>query len=492
MSCDFTKAPVFKSIKEKSSSRKGITLYFFPALIPLAPLIPMLLAAVGGSAAVFQLFKKQWRRVTVFVCALSFALAAGVYWWQYLDKPLRGEGSRLRLTNSLPKHQVIQENVLSWLNSASPGTINLNSAGLIIKKLWSRPLASSGLSTPSVAGDLILLGTHGSEVLAFDRFSGKQVWKLEKREPVFATPLISGKQAYFGEGLHLAVTAGLTAVSFPEGKPLWERQFLGHVETPPLVRDDLHRMWMGGGPTGLWCLDPRDGAVIWRRDIGHIDSTPLLVDGTIFSASQPDLKVKRSVLFAMDRNTGETKWQKELEGQPWGSSSIDPNDPDIILITTSIGRLQPREPGDRGWSFAISKRDGKIKWSSEFPSMILMLSPTLKSEGLVYHAVKSGDLVAQRTQDGSIAWKKKLESDIYAPTTLYEGPIPLLFTISIAGTLYIHDARSGVELQQLKFDKDGTSSVAIKDNIFYVATPKQLVAYEMSAKLPIPTQEIQR
>jgi outer membrane protein assembly factor BamB len=210
-----------------------------------------------------------------------------------------------------------------------------------------------------------------------------------------------------------------------------------------------------------------------------MDSTPLLAGELLIASAQPQETVLESVLYALDAKTGQVQWQVPLPGQPWGNPALDPTSNDI-LVTTAIGQLGPVSPEDRGWSHRISfsSTQAKLKWSIPLSGMPLMRSPALEKAGLVFHILKTGELVALHTADGSLAWKKTLGGEVHASPTLVNSKSgPNLVIETLSGTLSVRDAINGDEVKKLEIPANGTSSPVFDESILYIATPGTLGAY---------------
>ncbi|MEZ0224882.1 MAG: PQQ-binding-like beta-propeller repeat protein [Alphaproteobacteria bacterium] len=442
-------------------------LHIFPALIPLIELIPWLLGLAGAAATVtpFAIWRRHKKPLLIFAAA-CFVVALGVVAWKKAHIPTDEEGSRLLAAEDWPKF-----NALSSLPAGGVADKQYND----FAPVWTAPLKNEPLAGPIVAGDLLLLGTFSATLDAISRIDGKPVWSIKKHEPVFTNPAVLKHAGYVGEGLHTAVSAGITAFSLPEGKILWERQFLSHVESSPLVHEDEHRLWTGAGDQSLWCLDTRDGSAVWRRKIGHIDSTPLIAGGTLFVTSWPDTKVKQAKLFALDPANGDEKWSAELAGGIMGSPQ--PGPAATVLVTTANGQVGPQVATDKGWAHAISA-DGKLLWTVELPGISLPEPSVLAEKELVIHTLKTGQIVALHVKDGTTAWTVTLGKQFDAPAVLRaDTNPPLLAAVTTDGAVSILDAEGGTEIRRFNVKQGGYAPPVFDGDILYVTTPRDITAY---------------
>lgn len=444
----------------------GGRLFIFPALIPMVELIPWLLGLVGAAASVTSLaFWRQHKKHALIFALFCFLSAGAVWGWKKAHIPTDEEGSRLMAQADWPKLAPL----------APPPSFVPEKQYEAFTALWSAPLKNEPLAGPTVAGNLLLLGTFAATVDAISKADGKAVWSIQKHEPVFTNPVVAGNHVYAGEGLHTAVAAGLTAFALPDGKVLWERQFLSHVESPPLVHEAEHRLWTGAGDESLWCLDTRDGHVLWRQKVGHIDATPLLVKGTLYVTAWPDAKVHTTNLVALDPDTGAVKWSAPLKGDIMGSPQEGPDGD--LLVTTAIGQVGPLTPTDKGWAHAVSA-DGKLLWTVELPTIALPEPAVLMDKGLMILTLKTGQILALHAKDGTVAWNVTLGKAFDAPATLRaESNPPLLAAVTSEGHVALLDAEDGTQVRAFDVKQGGYVAPLFDGDILYVTTPREIIAY---------------
>jgi outer membrane protein assembly factor BamB len=453
-----------------------VQLSIFPALIPMAELLPWLLSAVGAAAGLTSLLKasaflRARRRQLLGLALGCFAAAAGFYAWQQAQLPPAEEGSVL-------------EAAADWPKLTRSGTLPASPAGKTVHAdfapLWTAPTKNEALSTPVVAGDLLLTGTFAATVEARARDGGALLWTLQKHESVFTNVVALKDRAFVGEGVHTSLSSALTAFALPGGEVLWERKFRSHVESPPLVSEKDNRLWTGAGDESLWCLNLDDGRTLWRAKIGHVDSTPLLSGGLLFTEAWPDSKRHVTKLVALDPATGKTAWDADLEGDIMGSPLDGPDG--TILADTAIGQLGPKVATDRGWAHAVA-RDGKPLWSTVLPGLPLPESSVLNRPAaaggtLVIHTLKTGSLLAQRAKDGTTAWQASVGKEFDAPATLLPGSTPpLLAAVTAEGVVAILDAGTGAELRRFNVVQGGYASPVFDGDLLYITMPRSITAY---------------
>jgi outer membrane protein assembly factor BamB len=438
-------------------------LYFFPALLPLAPLLPALLAALSAIAGGLRVLKR--RKGLSVAAALLLVAAAATLAWQRARLPSQAEGSRLTPVEALPRPTPLTDDRAQQERARH---------GALFER-WSRLNVHRALSAAAVGEDLLVVGTMDGDLLALSRRSGQGRWSLKKAEPILSSAAALGGTLFVGEGLHTAVRSGLTAIEAQSGKVLWQREFLGHIESAPAVDAARGRVYTVSGPQGLWALDARDGSVRWHARLGHVDSTPLLDGQSLWVAAQPEDGKKQSLLHELDPDSGRSRASIVLPGQPWGDLR---SEGDLLLLTTAVGQIGPAEPGDRGWSHAFSLKDRKLAWSVALETMPLTQSASSRELGLVFHTLKNGKVVALSLRDGRGAWTYDLQAPCLAPPTLIPAR-NLLAAVAQNGALVVLDARTGRLIARTEAGTDTTAAPVSLADWLWVASSESTVAWEL-------------
>lgn len=443
------------------------TLFFFPALLPLASVLPWLLTLVGTLAGLVQKFKISGNKLLKWLMISCFLVAAVGFIWIFFNKP--DSNSRLTPADKLPR---LETNKIA-LQSSPVFQSQVDFSKL--KETWSILSAKRLFSNLAASKDLLLVGSQEGTVDALSTLTGQTIWTIHKSQPILAAAAITKTRAYLGEGLHTSITSALTAVSLPDGRPIWQREFLGHIETPPAVLENQNQLWLGTGPSGLWSLNSTNGKVIWRKNLGHVDSTPLLIQDSMIVPAQKDEKVLETTLFSLSPQDGQEKWSRKVPGQPWGTPLLALNQ---ILFTTGIGQIGLQQESDRGWSHSADL-NGNILWSTELSGMPLPKSSVWEEKHMVFHTLKNGELIALNIFNGKTVWSKKLGDEFRASAELVlESAQPVIIALLFDGKLSIRNALTGEEFQQLDGGPASTSSPTFSNGRLFITSPSGISAYQ--------------
>ncbi|MFI0451885.1 PQQ-binding-like beta-propeller repeat protein [Actinomadura sp. 6N118] len=226
------------------------------------------------------------------------------------------------------------ESKITWTPLVTGDAVyTVNSAGVIYaldgargEPRWSQRLPAGAASIPVVAGGVVLLavdpgGTYGQgqAMVALDAGTGQQLWDDPHRG-------FWGAAAADRHGRVFVVDAGprgavLRAVDAATGATLWRadveewekhrgaRDHIFSINTPVCVTGQ--RVLVHISTSVCYCLDGRDGTVVWRTAHGsHYNSysAPAVHDGVVY------LGTGDGGLVCLDADTGNIRYQGR---PPW-------------------------------------------------------------------------------------------------------------------------------------------------------------------------------
>lgn len=168
------------------------------------------------------------------------------------------------------------------------------------RELWSTvpDLEGAVADTPTLAGDLLLVGSFASKLVALEADSGRIRWEYDTEDWVWGAPAVNSGVAYFGD-----LSGQLHAVSLEGGTELWTASLGGQIAASPAVDGDLLFVPSETGHLSVRRLDSGDPA--WQATSeGQLLTDPLLVDGTLLVASNGG----EALLLAFDAESGARRW----------------------------------------------------------------------------------------------------------------------------------------------------------------------------------------
>lgn len=312
---------------------------------------------------------------------------------------------------------------------------------------WQTPIPGLSHASPIVWGDRVYVATAVSA-------SGKADLKVGLYGDITAANDNSSHQWR------------LLALDKATGKILWN--VLGHESQPKVARHtkathcnstpatDGQRIVAIFGSEGLFCFDAKDGKLLWKKDLGPMDSgyfqmpasqwgfasSPIIHNGKVVVLCDVQ---KGSFLATFDLADGKEVWRTERKDVPTWSTPA---------IVSAAGRVQIAVNGwhhTGGYDFATGKELWKLDGGGDIPV------PTPLSKGdLIFFTSAHGrsapmrairaDAVGDITPDNSewkhpsIAWNHDRRGN-YMQTPILVGH--LLYGSRDNGQLTCFDARTG-------------------------------------------------
>lgn len=239
------------------------------------------------------------------------------------------------------------------------------------------PLTNGVIAEMVVTNELIYVPYRQQDVVALDRETYAEVWKVDTLEGVWATPLLHEGVLYFG-----SIDHKLYAVDAQNGTAIWSEpvDLDGAIASTPLIHDGF--LYVGGYSHKMYQIS-LDGEIVSEYEGANwIWGTPVVVDDVLYYtdlsgyvyALNPDglteiwaerpasrgirpapLVTERYVIVSsrdgsvywLDRQTGSTIQQAEVDGTPELLSDIlylpaeeEQGRPGLVLVASAdTGRM---------------------------------------------------------------------------------------------------------------------------------------------------------
>ncbi len=394
---------------------------------------------------------------------------------------------------------------------------------------WRTPLRGLGVSSPIVAGDLVILtsqigrgplrpGGHptlvrgdpdpdgerpiGGErvsgegqdvtflVTAFSRVDGSVVW--EHRVPADGdasdvhqkSNLANASPASDGERVYAWFATGQLVALDTDGSVVWERHLArdygpfeivwGHSSSPLVYHDLLLLQCDHESGAYLLALDRKTGVERWKveRGVGlRSFSTPTVVAGP----KGDELIVNASErLDAYDPSTGEWLWHAGDRNQfPVPAAT---HDGDGTLYTSRGHRAGPYMAirlGGRG-----DVGETHVAW--QVPTGAPYISSVLYYDGVIYMANGNGIVTAVDAESGQRVWQDRL-GGVYSASPL-AGDGKVYFFSETGETLVLKAGRRLEVLARNDLGEHVVSSPAVSDGQIFIRTDESLMAVGTSSR----------
>jgi outer membrane protein assembly factor BamB len=167
----------------------------------------------------------------------------------------------------------------------------------------------------------------------------------------------------------------------------------------------------------LVAVDARTGRIRWRLATAPTESSPLLVDRTLYFGAW-DGRVS-----AVDLRTHRVRWSFDTGDKVKGGPAFDAG---AVYVGSYSGRF-----------YALDAGTGRVRWSA--PIGATYATPAV-ADGRVYVGTVDGRIVALDERTGRVLWSRQTGSYVYAAAAVWRGTV---YVGSYDHNLYALDAATG-------------------------------------------------
>jgi outer membrane protein assembly factor BamB len=342
-----------------------------------------------------------------------------------------------------------------YLESFAPAAIALDRrTGRV---LWRTPLPNLAMTTPIVAGGLVVVGTGRDEVgldtgnrLVWSRPQGDEIAALEARTGAirwtYKTPgedMPSPALVHLGNREAIVFANGddhVRALDLQTGRLLWSTAVQGvSTMASATVVDGLVYVLAGLSaashqPDRLYAVRAANGIVAWRAPFGNADVSPTVAGGTLFvedaeTISAPADRNAFNDVEAIDANTGRLRWRYTSEA---GFLTTVGTSEEAIAGVVDRGVLFQSLPAARRFA-AFDASDGVVLWS--VPTVAAVKMSAVVANGRVYVGDTSGVLYTLSEGTGHVLSERG-----------FSGPFSCSSPLIVGSTLYVADGATLVAL----------------------------------------------
>lgn len=335
-------------------------------------------------------------------------------------------------------------------------------------------------------------------------------WKVPLPGPGASSPIVFGDRiyitAYSGffvpgeEGSKENLTRHLLALKRTDGSLIWEQKVAAKLPEEDRIRDhgfaastpaaDASGVIVFYGKTGVIAFN-HEGNEVWRRDVGDkthgwgSSASPVIHNDLVYI----NASVESESLFALDRKTGEVKWQQKKIRESWNTP---------VIVKAASGR-EELVVAVQGKVLAFHPETGEPLWNCDTDIGWYMVPSVVAADGVVYclggrsgnaalavRAGGSGDVT-----DSHRLWTSIKGSNVTSPVYLDKH---LYWMHEQRGVAYCAKVETGEVTYEERLERAGqvyASALLAEGKIYYLtrdgkvfviaATPgfKQLATNEM-------------
>jgi outer membrane protein assembly factor BamB len=314
---------------------------------------------------------------------------------------------------------------------------------------------------PLVMHDTVFVNYRKKQTFAFNAMTGAMLWQSEPylqdiaNAPLGNISATGGGPVYYNGNIYATSGPGVVCLNSSNGKIIWKYTNGDGFQTTPVV--DNNKIFVGSGndygylPKSYYtALDAASGDTLWTRPFGaYTTECPIVCNGLLVFVDD------KSQVYAVDENTGNTVWKKDLSvsynNLPTMSPLMHYNN---IIIGYENGKI-----------YGLSSATGNIVW--QLPAKGYPYFEAGISHDTLFVAQTVGDynheneqLMAVRVTSGTVLWQKidsSNSSSLYFPI-IAAGKIYLPGSVPDEG-LAIYDATNGNLLWQTRHSNLGAIEV---------------------------------
>jgi len=346
--------------------------------------------------------------------------------------------------------------------------------------IWKTEVPGRGHSSPIVVRDRIFLTTADEvqkthSVLAFDRKSGKQLWKTDISENGFpaknhpknteATPSIASDGESLFVCFHQKGTCEAAALDF-DGKKIWHETVApydpktyeyGYAPSPTLYRNTVIISTEFDGESGIAALDSQTGKRVWKtsRKNSLSFSTPVIAH----VAGKDQLLISgQSEVTSYDPSSGARLWS--ASGTTAATCGTMVWDGDTVFASGGYPKAE---------TIAVrADGSGKVLWKN---AQKCYEQSMLAHDGYVYALTDGGVYFCWRAKDGKEMWKHRLKGPVSSSPVFAGGHI---YQSNELGTHYVLKPNPAkyTQVAANQLGDESFPSPAIVGNQIFIRTAK--------------------
>jgi outer membrane protein assembly factor BamB len=314
------------------------------------------------------------------------------------------------------------------------------------------------VSSPGIYKNYLIFGdgmhqTNGAMLYCLEESAGAPVW----RHPVpgdlvhlEGSPSISGGKAYIGGG-----AAGVMCIDIDKAT------IDGKSHDLPTLQKIMAASWkdlqakyeiekkkdpMFAMPPSEDNLPKADPKRVWQQgqDKWHVDAPVAAVGDKVLAASAylDKEQVGDRALFCLDAKDGKVLWRAPLKLNPWGGPSVLG---DTVVVTGgSISMDYNSLKGAKGFIAGYNLKDGSLKWHKDITGGVLACAALSGNSAVV--GATDGKIRAFDVGTGERQWIYDAKMPMFAPVAIAKD---VVYAGDLKGVIHAIDMKTGAEAWKL-------------------------------------------
>jgi len=263
--------------------------------------------------------------------------------------------------------------------------------------------------------------------------------------------------------------------------------------TPLLDGNDVYVSFAGGNDYSILCYSLLNGDVKWRRDVGYIQTSPIMYKDNIYTGALNGRFYKFS-------KAGRIEWRFKA-GSPVHSTCAISDDKAVFGDDNGYINCVGTKEGRSLWKFktgesvmaapliynnkvfagsydsnyyCLDLNSGKKLWSVNTETKLFTGSALFNDSDVIFGGI-DGNLYCLNISDGSVKWKFHTEG-VITSTPLTSGKY--VYFTSYDRNVYCVDGNSGNSVWKYEMDGKGKTSPVIWKDMLFTANDFELLCFK--------------
>ncbi|MCL2326164.1 MAG: PQQ-binding-like beta-propeller repeat protein [Proteobacteria bacterium] len=288
------------------------------------------------------------------------------------------------------------------------------------RSIWIRELEAPVSAGPVVLGNALFVALGSGDIIRLDAKSGEEVWRYSTGVPIEQSLTVAdGVVACVnGNNRVFVLDAQTGALRWRRERPR-SKEFTLYGQAPPLIAGGVLYAGFSDGFLVAYALE--NGTMLWSRDLApqarfkDLDVKPVIVDNVLYVATSS------GGLYALSVADGQTLWHQNL----FGISSINAFQ-DSLYVSSQSG------------VFRLNRQTGETIWQNEIQKDVLISALQL-GRVYIYASVQRFGLVVIDRVSGHTRHVIDMGSDFTSAPVLTPGYLTVLSNRSTVYRFVIDD-----------------------------------------------------
>lgn len=303
----------------------------------------------------------------------------------------------------------------------------------VLENTWSRSTLKNEFfgfrrlnrMTPLILDTMVIQANAIDGIVAYDRASGSQLWRVDVENGVEGGAVASGDKLYFGSS-----DGQFYCVSLQNGKTVWSFPVRAETLAAPTIEGSV--VYFQSGADVVYALDAVSGKQLWfyNRQV----TTQLSIRATtrpVVSGENVYVGFSDGFIVALKKRDGSLGWERKIgKGNRFRDVDATPViDGDSLYVASFDGSLN-----------SLNTASGAVNWTVEQGAYVPVTIGKDANSDRLYYSTAGGEVLTLDKRSGKLLSSIKLKNGIATQVALYRG---LMLYGESEGSLVVASAENG-------------------------------------------------